>query len=117
MLPIHTVTPLYAFGTTWPDWLVTQVTDSGLSDYPYLVDGINTNCKPDSYGRKFSWLLPANFQSDPRFDLRNAFYVSRFARANEALPALRGCDNVLDAMAYYGCMARSGSAARGLKLA
>jgi hypothetical protein len=86
MIPFHTVTPLYAFGATRPDWLVTQVTDSGVPGYPYLVDGINTNYPHDSHRRRFSWLMPANWQSDPRYDLRNAFYVSRFARAGEALP-------------------------------
>lgn len=94
MIPFHTVTPLYAFGATRPDWLVTQVTDSGVPGYPYLVDGINTNYPHDSHRRRFSWLMPANWQSDPRYDLRNAFYVSRFARAGEALPELKGCDNM-----------------------
>jgi len=57
------------------DWRLTRVVDKGpRAYYRYQVEGENLNHPPKHIDRKFSWAVPGDPRTEPRYDLSKAVW-------------------------------------------
>jgi len=55
------------------DWRASRVVDKGpRAYYRYQIEGENLNCRPGEYSRTFSWAVPGDPRTEPRYDLTRA---------------------------------------------
>jgi len=60
------------------DWRVNRVVDKGpRAYYRYQIEGENLNCRPDDRDRRFSWAIPGDPRTEPRYDLTRAVWETQ----------------------------------------